>query len=216
MREVIKNILREQDNINSQEDYDKAVDKAREEREAYRTGPEFERRLRALMSYLQTIGGLDTWIGNVRSDGPPRMSQGNNTYQIQETITNDISKIFGGTIGGRNGNTTASIFTLIKTFINNGGYERDFREGEVTLESVTIYDVDASTTRKTWEHSTSMGVVYGVDSEQEAIDSYTNDPIKWEQDTEHEETEYGDIIDISNVKIFEKEEYTITPALLGL
>lgn len=224
MKRLIRNILNEeirlseQDNINSQEEYDAYVDKARAEREAYRTGPEFDKRVRSMLNQMKNIPGLDSWSEMVKEHGV-----GNNFYNKDSFVTAKsvyrLMSLFGGELPknyARNVGTNPFTYLMVETFMNNGGYGRDFRVGDLNLSPITIYDVSALVEQKMVETRHSYGTIIGAKSKEEAIRMYVSNPGAWEEDSEHHDTDYGDIINSYNGEIDTELTIEITPEMVGL
>ena len=100
------------------------------------------------------------------------------------------------------------------TFLNNGGYNRNFSEGELDLKPLVTYDLDANTVRETTTFETGWGEVF-ANSEEEAIEKFTNNPENWVSDSEHDETDYGDYKEVYDVKVTNTNERHLTLLNLG-
>jgi hypothetical protein len=213
-----KKRLSEQGNLNSQEELDAAVKKSREENEAYRTGTEFNKRLIVMLGQMKSMPNLDTWVTNIKEHGIP-----SSYYRKEDTVASNsiyrLMGILGGEIPEKLRRVVGSnefTYLMIETFFANGGYSRDFRVGELKLPSINIYDVGVLLRQRLIETRQSFGNVVGAKSKEEAIKMYKENPMSWEQDSEHSDTDYGDIVDVTNGEVDEEIIIKITPEMLGL
>ena len=57
----------------------------------------------------------------------------------------------------------------------NGGYGREFKEGEIQLIELPIYEMSADYTEEVFEFRTGWGSIVGAIDEEEAIDYFEGD-----------------------------------------
>lgn len=179
---------------------------------------EFFQRLSILLKHMKSIDGLDTWIQGLHEYGNPRGYGGNSTFQqshrkIHQGIWG-ILKMFTPLMTSITNDELT--YLVVKTFLVNGGYTSDFNPTNIKLPTITIYDVEAEKEQAMIEFSTGFGSVIGAENEQMAIDMYTNHPGTWEQDSDHHDNEYGDVMSIDNVRVYESHPKYWKSSYLGL
>ena len=59
--------------------------------------------------------------------------------------------------------------------MKNGGYGRDFKEGEIQLIEVPGFQLEGQYTEQQYAYITGWGEVVGVSGEEEAINRFKND-----------------------------------------
>ena len=139
---------------------------------------------------------------------------------VNRSVVNGVDgilKLVGGgteTLGGGY-DTTIITYWFIKTFLINGGFTRNFKEGEITLPEIAIYDCQADFIEEVFESRTSWGAVIGPQSEEEAIEWYRNNMHNWEEDTEHQDSDYGEITDIEDVEVTNTNTLKFNPEWIG-
>ena len=107
-------------------------------------------------------------------------------------------------------------YWFAKAFMLNGGYSRDFKEGEIQLIELPVYGLEANYTEEVFEYRTGWGDVIGVTSEEEAIDIFKNDAEKYIEDSETGDSDYGDIYNVEDVVVQETRWIKFKPAWIGL
>ena len=87
------------------------------------------------------------------------------------------------------------------TFMKNGGYGRDFKEGEIQLIEVPVFEMEGQYTEEQYAYKTGWGDIIGVSGEEEAINRFENDIDHYIEDSEEDDRDYGDSYDVTNVII---------------
>ena len=169
--------------------------------------------LRLIFRQMKKVSGLDEVMTHFHSQSEHFYRYGNQLHQRMKAKVELISKIpkFLGAKDGADRHTGAA---LIHTFLNNGGYDRNFSEGELDLTPLVTYDVDANTVRDTTTYETGWGEVF-ANSEEEAIEKFTDNPEDWVSDSEHDDTDYGDYLEVNNIHVSGTNERHLTLLNLG-
>lgn len=169
--------------------------------------------LRLIFKQMKKISGLDELMAHLQTQSEHFYSYNDTQQQELKGKVELISKIpkFLGAKDGADRHTGAA---LIHTFLNNGGYDRNFSEGELDLTPLVTYDVDANTVRDTTTYETGWGEVF-ANSEEEAIEKFTDNPEDWVSDSEHDDTDYGDYLEVNNIHVSGTNERHLTLLNLG-
>ena len=109
-----------------------------------------------------------------------------------------------------------TIYWFSTTFMKNGGYDRDFREGEIQLPELPVYEMSGGFTEKQYVYKTGWGDMLAVSNEEEAIDIFTNDIDEYIEDSEEEDRDYGDSYDVENVVVQNIRMIKFDPQWVGL
>jgi hypothetical protein len=185
MKSLIRKILREQgEEINSQEDYDRIVNEKRIKRDV-----EMEKRIRIILKYIPKLDfNVLDWLDDVRESGQP------NTY-YRKTLNsqmNDIFKLiklFSGKPPRYYGSLEIAVL-IVETFIQNGGYKRNFDDGMMLdLTPITYYEISGELEElmKVWTNVD--GRIYGANSPEEATQAFEMNPWSWTDDSEEQDRE---------------------------
>ena len=179
-----------------------------------------EPRVRLVMKQLQKIPHLDTFIEAVRKDGFDRGYYGHSStlHSIQKIVTtvNQIPKLMGGDI--RHFSQNEFVWLAVNTFINNGGYQRDYSDinDPLDLTPITVWEVDAEYKQPYVEYGTIWGTPYGARTKQEAEEMMMDDPYTWEVDREHSDSDdYGDT-EVYELGKTSKRELEFSKGTVGL
>ena len=211
MKSLIRKILREQgDDVNSQEDYDRIVKEKRVTREV-----EMERRIRILLKYISKLNfNVDEWLVQLKEDGPPNLYY-NKLHNSQKNELFNMMKLFGGTAPRAMGTLEIAVL-FVQTFLQNGGYGRDFDDGfMLDLTPIPYYDVSGEITElhKIW--SSIWGKVYGAHSPEEASDVFNKNIWTWSDDSEEQDREQQELLDTDIGEITE-HDLEWSPVMVGL
>ena len=167
------------------------------------------RRLRIVFSQMKTIKGVDMYIVGINKE----KKQPYGFEHIRDAILG-ILKLVGGR--EERVDTGDMTYWFAKAFMLNGGYGRDFKEGEIQLIEIPVYELAADYTEEVFEFRTGWGDVIGVTSEDEAIDIFGNNAESYIEDSETDDSDYGDIYDVSDVMVNETRWIKFKPAWIGL
>ena len=178
---------------------------------------DLESRVRVIMKSVQKIPNLGKFIEDVKTQGMDRGYYSNNSWI--KHVTQDISSLprfIGGEI--RHSNTGDFVWLVVKTFLNNGGYQRDFSNTDdpLDLSPIIVYEVDAQYKQPLVEYGVIWGVPYGADSKDEAQTMMMDDPFTWEEDRDmNDHDDYGDT-EVYDVERVETRELKFTKEFVGL
>ena len=206
VKHLIKKILREGDD---------AFNDSRET-----GGNEIESRVRDMMRRLQKIPNLEVFVDKVKQEGFHRGYYGSSSDWVLK-ITKEIAeipKLFGGENLGGGEKRNNFVWMAVTTFINNGGYQRDFSDTNdpLDLRPITVYEVDALYSQPMKEYGTTWGITYGASNDQEAGEMYMDHPHTWETDREHDDTDdYGDT-DVYEIGKVDDIKLEFTKGILGV
>ena len=112
--------------------------------------------------------------------------------------------------------TQYTYYWFATTFMKNGGYGRDFKEGEIQLIEVPVFEMEAQYTEEQYAYKTGWGDIVGVSGEEEAINRFENDIDHYIEDSEEDDRDYGDSYDVSNVTISNVNFIKFNPEWVGL
>ena len=124
-------------------------------------------------------------------------------------------KLFGGTAPREFGPLEIAVL-FAQTFLQNGGYGRDFEDGiMLDLTPIPYYDLSGEITElhKIW--SSIWGRVYGVHSPEEASNVYEKNIWAWSDDSEEQDREQQQVLntDISEIN---EQDLQWSPEMVGL
>ena len=169
--------------------------------------------LRLIFKQMKKISGLDEIMEHLNKQSEHFYTYGDPYQQGLKNKVEFISKI-PKFLGAKDGADRHIVASLIYTFLNNGGYDRNFSEGELDLKPLVTYDLDASTSRETTTFETGWGEVF-ANSEEEAIEKFQMNPENWISDSEHDDTDYGDYLEVNDVTVTNTNERHLTLLNLG-
>tara|TARA_R110002020_G_scaffold294130_3_gene509954 strand:- start:9366 stop:10466 length:1101 start_codon:yes stop_codon:yes gene_type:complete len=135
-----------------------------------------------------------------RVEGYEELLRLEGSTHMSSILTREMESILK-LVGGSGTLYWKDVYWWVKTFLINGGYGRDFKTGEIEIPEIKIYEMEADYTEEVFEHKTSWGEIAGASSEEEAMEWYQNSMHKWEEDSEHQDSDYGEITDIDNVQV---------------
>ena len=162
---------------------------------------------------MKKISSLDKLMAHLQKQSEHFYSYHDTQEQEFKAKVELISKI-PKFLGAKDGADRHIVSALIYTFLNNGGYGRDFSKGELDLTPLVTYDIDANTTRETTAYETSWGEVF-ANSEEEAIKKFEENPEDWASDSEHDDMDYGDYLEVNNTTVTKTNERHLNLANLG-
>ena len=169
--------------------------------------------LRLIFKQMKKISGLDELMAHLQTQSEHFYSYNDTQQQELKGKVELISKI-PKFLGAKDGADRYIASALVYTFHNNGGYDRDFSKDELDLTPLVTYDLDGNTTRETTTFETGWGEVF-ANSEEEAIEKFQMNPENWVSDSEHDDTDYGDYLEVNNVTVTNTNERSLTLLNLG-
>ena len=185
MKSLIRKILREQgEEINSQEDYDRIVNEKRIKRDV-----EMEKRIRIILKYIPKLDfNVLDWLDDVRESGPPNPHYRKILYSQMNDIFKLI-KLFAGTPPRYYGALEIAVL-IVETFIQNGGYQRNFEDGMMLdLTPITYYEISGEVEELVKIWSNVDGRIYGAHNPEEATQAFEMNPWGWTDDSEEQDRE---------------------------
>ena len=171
-----------------------------------------EKILRRIFKQMSKIAGMDEYMVHLQTTGEDLYFGTADKHNQVRDMVKRIPKFIGAS--SEQGVDRHTATTLIYTFINNGGYGRDFTKGTLDLSPLITYDVEAYTGRDTVQHETSWGEVFS-DSKEEAIAKMKENPESWISDSQYEDQDSGEFISVENVTISNTNERHLNLANLG-
>ena len=174
--------------------------------------------IRIVLKQMQSLpkDSIENYKSTIHQQGSRSFGSSVQSPGISRDI-NRILRLVGGSMqNDRFTNVWKGIYWWVETFLTNGGYSRDFTKGDIILPSIPVYEMEANYTEEVFEQRTSWGDLVGAANEDEAVEWYENDMHKWEEDTEHNDSDYGDITEISDVIVSRVSFITFTPQWVGL
>ena len=185
MKSLIRKILREQgEEINSQEDYDRIVNEKRIKRDV-----EMEKLIRIILKYIPKLGfNVLDWLDDIRESGPPNTFY-QKTHNSQMNDIYNLIKLFSGKPPRYYGSLEIAVL-IVETFIQNGGYKRNFDDGMMLdLTPITYYEISGELEElmKVWTNVD--GRIYGANSPEEATQAFEMNPWNWTDDSEEQDRE---------------------------
>ena len=135
-----------------------------------------------------------------------------------KNILNDLLKIVGGGKGSNPdyGGAFEKTYWFAKVFQINGGINRNFKEGDIQLIKLPKYEMEVSYSEPVVDYRTGWGVVVAVESEDEAIDTFSDNVYNFIEDSESHEMDYGDTTDVESVIVQEVTWIEFLPKWVGL
>jgi len=215
VKHLIKKILREQITPEQQ----RLIDDQKVKMET--GGNEIEDRVRVLLLQLSKIPQLDRlknfylMHGNPYGYSWPRASDREAMRKMVATI-DAIPKLVGGDT--RHFETGHFPWLMVSTFFRNGGYQRDWKDRSkpLVLSPVIVYSVDANYKEPAVNYGSIWGTVYDAQSEDEASKHFMEDPFKYEDERENQDTDdYGDL-EVYEIESSNATELKFTKGVVGL
>ncbi len=152
------------------------------------------RRLRIVFSQMKTIEGVDEYLDDINKDKRhPYVHEG-----VKNAILG-VLKLVGRSNTHIHAHDYDMCYWFAKAFMLNGGYGRNFKEGEIQLVEIPVYEMQCDYTEEVFEYRTGWGNIIGVTSEQEAMDVFSNNAEHYIEDSDTHDADYGDIYDVENV-----------------
>ena len=102
------------------------------------------------------------------------------------------------------------------TFMKNGGYGRDFKEGEIQLVELPVFEMEGQYTEEQYAYKTGWGDIIGVSGEEEAINIFKDNIDNYIEDSEEDDKDYGGSYDVENVIINNVKFIKFDPSWVGL
>ena len=168
------------------------------------------RRLRIVFSQMKTIKEVDEYIVGINKE----KKQPYGFEHIRDAILGILKLV--GRIETSYVETADMTYWFAKAFLLNGGYGRNFKEGEIQLVELPVYGMECNYTEEVFEFRTGWGDVIGVTSEEEAIDIFGNDAENYIEDSESDDSDYGDIYNVEGVVVNETRWIKFKPEWIGL
>jgi len=212
VKHLIKKILREE------ADTDDFFSDARRRKET--GGNEIENRVRILMSRLSKIPKLDQYInwvneyGNVNGWGYQDALKP--TMQNLDKEIEALPKLLGGDT--RHFDDGEFAWLMVKTFFNNGGYQRDWKDKSdpLDLRPIIVYYVEAEYKEPAVNYGVMWGIVFDADNESEAGEKFLYDPYKYESDRENQDQDDHGEMEVYEIGKSDKKELVFSKGVLGI
>ena len=176
-----------------------------------------EDRLRLVLNQMKSLQGWDTFIQDIEQY--KRIPYSSNNLRLSLL---DILKYVGSTYaadsnrGASYTDTRELAYWFGKVFMINGGYRRDFQHNEIQLIELPIYEMSGDYTEEVFEFRTGWGSIVGAIDEEEAINYFEGDIGNYIEDSETNDSDYGDAYDAENVNIEETRWLKFDPKWVGL
>jgi len=169
------------------------------------------RRIRIVLNSMKSHKGWEEFLQQVKSykKDPPGM------WELRESLFS-ILKLVGGSQDNVQSDRFEKTYWFATVFMGNGGYDRNFKEGEIKLIELPTYDMEANYTEEVYEFRTGWGTIVGVDTDEEAIELFQNNPEDYIEDSETGDSDYGDIYDVEDVIIQNTGIIKFLPHWVGL
>tara|TARA_R110002020_G_scaffold47589_1_gene135288 strand:- start:867 stop:1952 length:1086 start_codon:yes stop_codon:yes gene_type:complete len=174
--------------------------------------------IRIVLKQMKTLPKdvVENYQSNTHQFGSRSFGSGIESPGISKDM-NGILRLVGGSMDNdRFTNVWKVVYWWVEAFLSNGGYRRDFTKGDIILPSIPVYEMEAEYTEEVFEQRLSWGDLVGAANESEAMEWYEEDMHKWEEDTEHQDSDYGEVIEISDVNVAKTSFITFNPAWVGL
>ena len=153
--------------------------------------------LQTMKSIPQSV--VDNYIPELQNKGPQSADISaligplENIVKLIGVDSRDSQGYIRHNFGDRNNHSWQIAWWFVETFLRNGGYNRNFSEGEIILPEIPIYECEVEYVEKVFESRLGWGDIMGVTSEEEAAKKYMENPYTWQHDSEHQDSEYGDL-----------------------
>jgi len=222
MKELIRNILREQVEVGPTDD----MGRTQHGRDVLDTKiSKLKEKLRLLFTYMTTVGGSDgctELLEYYENHGPPSQYQFNNSPGNQKEMAALYGRIEQGfkIIGLNPVSNSMSpflIYTVLVNYIHNGGSQRKFSKGDIELVPGKMVDVDVSMKETVTEYFTLMCEAYGGNKDK-VLREVKENPWLYEVDRQTEDHDYhGDmeLYDDGNLEVSDRQ-MILQPSTFGL
>ena len=164
-----------------------------------------ERRIRILLKYISKLNfNVEEWLVQLKEDGPPNLYY-NKTHNTQKNELFNMMKLFGGTAPRHLGPLEIAVL-FVQTFLQNGGYGRDFDDGVMLdLTPIPYYSIggDITELHKIW--SSIWGTVYGAHSPEEASNVFEKNIWAWSDDSEEQDREQQEVLNTDINEVTEED-----------
>ena len=168
-------------------------------------------RLRIIFTKMKSTKGWDAYISEI--DKTKKIT--GSMYDLTGGLW-ALLKYMGIDTTQRAHETQYIYYWFATTFITNDGYGRDFKEGEIQLIELPVYEMEGQYTEKQYAYKTGWGDVVGVTSEEEAINTFESDIDRYIEDSEEDDRDYGDSYGVENVIISNVKWIKFDPSWVGL
>jgi hypothetical protein len=173
----------------------------------------FDKRLRRIFTLMKSIPDIDKW--SVDSDDNHYLP---NNYGRWSMELVNVLKLFGVDLSKWNSDfyRRDAVKTFYEIFLQNGGSSRNFDEGKLDLRPTIVYRIHADATVMITEETQISGEIWGVKSEEAALEQMRQFPDRWASIDDNISSDYGPIKNVRDERVYEKLEYVITAEMIGL
>ncbi len=220
MKELIRNILREQGEVGPTDD----MGRTQHGRDVIDTKiSKLKEKLRLLFTYMTTVGGSDgctELLEYYENHGPPSQYGYHGSPGNQKEMAVLYGRIEQGfKVIGLNPKhqTPFLIYTLLVNYIHNGGSQRKFSKGDIELVPGKMVDVDVSMKETVTEYFTLMCEAYGGNKDK-VTRAVKKNPWLYEVDRQTEDHDYHGDMDIDgdgNIDVTDRQ-MNLQPSMFGL
>lgn len=218
MRNLIRGILREQTTDLETDD----MGRTQHGRDVVDTKMDkFKEKLRLFFTYMTTVGGKggceelmkyfeDEGAPSTYSytDEPPNRAA---MRELQIRIENGF-KILQLSPKKR---TNYVIYSLLVNYVHNGGSNRKFSEGEISVIPAKMHEIDVNVSETLTEWSSMYCDIFGGDKDK-AIKQATNRPYTFEVDRESHDHDYHGDMKVESVGQVDLQKLILSPAMFGI
>ena len=169
------------------------------------------RRLIIVLNQMKKYKGWDKYLEDIKEV----KKEPSGHWDMKQTI-NSILKLVGGEESTRDSSSFDKAYWFSSTFMKNGGYGRDFKEGEIELAKLPEYEMEGDYTEEVFEYRTGWGNIVGVEDEGEAIELFTNEIEEYVEDSDSQDSNYGELYDVENVVVQNIRWIKFLPNWVGL
>ena len=168
-------------------------------------------RLRIILTKMKSTEGWEKFIyeidKNKKMVSMPQLT--GPLWALLKYIGYDTTQSYGTASGD-------TLYWIVSTFMKNGGYDRDFKEGEIRLVEIPVYEMEGQYTEEQYVYKTGWGEIIGVNGEKEAINIFENDIDNYIEDSEEDDRDYGDSYGVENVEVQNIRTIKFNPEWVGL
>ena len=169
------------------------------------------RRIRIVLNQMKKHKGWDKYLEDIKE----LKKEPSGHWELKESLSS-ILKLVGGSETNVQSDKFEKTYWFASTFMKNGGYGRDFKEGEIELVTLPQYELEGDYTEEVFEFRTGWGNIVGVENEEEAMHLFTNNIEDYIEDSDTQDSDYGDLYDVNNVVVQNTSWIKFQPQWVGL
>ena len=159
---------------------------------------------------MQQLDGWDKFLSTIQVEHKPVHNPNLSEHLI------GILKLMGADPTELQRYTFDMIYWFVEAFISNGSYSRDFSVGPIKLVEIPKFEISMDYVEEVFESRTGWGTMVGVRTKEEALEIVESSPTDWIEDSEHNDSDYGDLVEVDNFEVTKEENIVFKRNWIGL